>query len=150
MRNLTTAALLLILPSTLWAGPDELAVAAAIDGYHAALTRGDEKAALALLADDVQVLESGEVESRAEYQSHHLAADIRFSQAVPSTRTPLRVTVHGDTAWASARSETHGHFEGRAVDSAGAELMVLTRTAAGWRIRAIHWSAHTLKTPPKS
>lgn len=58
--------------------------------YHAALASGDSLAALALLADDVVVLESGSAESRSEYRSHHLASDIAFAQAVESVRSPVR------------------------------------------------------------
>jgi hypothetical protein len=34
-----------------------------------------------------------------------------------------------------------GEYRGKAVDIASAELLVLTRAPAGWRIRAIHWSS---------
>ena len=89
------------------------------------------------------VLESGGVETREQYRAHHLAADIAFSRAVPSTRGPARVRVVGDAAWVSSTSITQGEFNGRAVNSSGAELMVLRRTAAGWKISAIHWSSRT-------
>jgi len=120
---------------------DSADVARVIGGFHAALERGDSAAALALLAPDVTVLESGGAESLAEYRAHHLPADIEYARAVPSVRGPVRVTVRGDVAWAASTSDTKGTFKGRAVDSAGAELMVLTRTSAGWRISAIHWSS---------
>jgi ketosteroid isomerase-like protein len=48
------------------------------------------------------------------------------------------MTVRGNSAWAVSTSETKGEFRGRPVNSAGAELMVLTRTADGWRSSAIH------------
>lgn len=120
---------------------DTAAVAAAVRAFHAALVSGDSTAALALLAPDVIILEAGGVESRAEYRAHHLAADIRFAQAVPGTSSPIAVTVEGDVAWASSTSVTVGTMDGRAVNSVGAELMVLTRSPEGWRIRAIHWSS---------
>ena len=120
---------------------DSAAVAAAVHAFHAALARGDSAQALALLAPGATILESGGVETVAEYRGHHLPADIDFARAVPATRSPVRVTVRGDAAWAVSTSETKGEFRGRAVNSAGAELMVLTRTADGWRISAIHWSS---------
>lgn len=95
-----------------------------------------------LLAPDAIILESGSIESRAEYESHHLAGDIEFSQAVPSTRSDVRVQIDGDTAWLTSRSRTEGEFKEHPINSSGAELMVLTKTAEGWRIRAIHWSSH--------
>jgi ketosteroid isomerase-like protein len=117
-------------------------VASTIHRFHAALAAGDSAGAMALLAPDVEVLESGERETRAEYRAHHLAADIEFARAVRSERGPVRVRVRGDVAWATTTSTTRGHFRGRAINSAGAELMVLVRTPAGWRITAIHWSSH--------
>ena len=122
---------------------DSAAVAAVIERYHDALATGDSSLALALLADDVVVLESGGVETREEYRSHHLPADIQFARAVPSTHEAPRVVTRGDVAWASSTSRTRGEFRGRAIDSAGAELMVLLRTTDGWRITAIHWSSRS-------
>ena len=120
---------------------DSAAVVAAVRAFHAALARGDSAAAIALLAPDVRILESGGVETLDQYRGHHLPADIDFARAVPSTRGPIGVTVRGDVAWAVSTSETKGELRGRAVNSAGAELMVLTRSPAGWRISAIHWSS---------
>lgn len=128
----------LLTPST---AADSATVAATVDRFHAALAAGDSTAALGYLDDDVVVLESGGVESREQYRAHHLAADIAFSRAVPSTRSPSRVRVLGDVAWVSSTSITQGEFNGRAVNSSGAELMVLRRTPRGWKITAIHWSS---------
>lgn len=125
---------------------DSAAVAAAVDRYHAALASGDSAAALALLSDDAIILESGGQETRAEYRGHHLPGDIEFARAVRSQRGPVRVRVQGDVAWATSTSTTQGEFRGRAINSAGAELMVLVRTPGGWRISAIHWSSRARRT----
>jgi ketosteroid isomerase-like protein len=122
---------------------DSVDVAATAARFDQALLAGDSAAVLALLAPDAVILESGGVENVAEYRGHHLPADIEFARAVQSTRTPVQVSVQGDVAWASATSVAQGQFRGRAVNSAGAELMVLARTAGGWRITAIHWSSRT-------
>lgn len=122
---------------------DSAEVAATVDRYHRALSTGDSAAALALLTLDAVILESGGVETRAEYRSHHLPADIEFARAVPSVRGPLRVTVRGDVAWASSTSSVQGEFRGRPINSAGAELMVLVRESDGWKITAIHWSSRS-------
>ncbi|HET7229921.1 MAG TPA: nuclear transport factor 2 family protein [Longimicrobium sp.] len=124
------------------AGGDSAAVAQTVERFHRALAAGDSSAALALLASDVVIQESGDQESRAEYRSHHLAADIEFARAVPSRQGPIRVRVRGDAAWATSTTTTQGEFRGRAINSAGAEMMVLTREPGGWRIAAIHWSSH--------
>lgn len=138
--------LLFLSPAVLRAqtdSPDSAAVARAVTDYHAALARGDSVAALALLAPDAVILESGGLESRDEYRSHHLPGDIGFARAVPSRRGPIKVTLAGDVAWAVSSSETTGTFRDRAINSTGVELMVLSRTPEGWRIRAIHWSSRS-------
>ena len=122
---------------------DSAEVAATVARFHQALETGDSAAVLALLAPDAVILESGGVEDVAEYRGHHLPADIEFARAVQSTRTPVQVRVQGDVAWASATSVAQGQFRGRAVNAAGAELIVLARTPDGWRITAIHWSSRT-------
>jgi uncharacterized protein (TIGR02246 family) len=124
---------------------DSAAVAAVVSAYHAALQARDSTAALRLLAADVVVVESGGVETREEYRAHHLPADMNFAQALPATREFRRIVVVGDVAWAVGTSRTSGTYRDREVNSAGAELMVLTRTPEGWRIRAIHWSSRTIR-----
>lgn len=144
MMHVAAAGVIGLWPSTVLPqgeASDSTAAATVVRQFHEALVRGDSVAALALLAEDVIVLEAGTLETRAEYRGHHLPADIRFAQAVPTTRGSVRVVVAGDVAWITSSSETTGTFEDRPISSAGAELMVLSRTAAGWRIRAIHWSS---------
>ena len=120
---------------------DSSAVARTVQQFHQALESGDSTAALSLLAPDAVIQESGGVESRADYRNHHLPGDIKFARAVKSVRGPVAVTVQGDVAWASSTSSTQGTYGERAINSTGAELMVLSRMNGQWRIRAIHWSA---------
>ena len=128
-------------PRVAMAPGDSADVARVIERFHAALAEGDSATALSLLAPDAVVLESGSWESVADYRSHHLPADIEYARALKSVRTPTHLAVSGDMAWAAATSVTQGTFKERAVNSAGAELLVLTRTSSGWRIAAIHWSS---------
>ncbi|CAN5141136.1 hypothetical protein BH09GEM1_BH09GEM1_19770 [soil metagenome] len=121
---------------------DSADVAATVARFHAALAAGDSAAALSLLAPDALIVESGDVQTRAEYRAHHLPADIAFAAAVPSTRRVVDVTVRGDVAWVTATSVTQGDWRGRPINSAGAELTVLSRTKDGWLIQAVHWSSH--------
>ena len=66
-----------ILPSTALAQwpVGEREVAAVVDSFHIAMGRGDSAAVLAFLAPDAVIVESGEVETLAEYRAHHLPAD---------------------------------------------------------------------------
>lgn len=120
---------------------DSADVAAVAARFHAALAAGDSAGALALLADDVMILESGGTETKSAYRAGHLAADIDYAKAVPAVRVVVSVQVRGDAAWITATTTAQGEFRGRAVNSAGAELMVLSRTGSKWSIRAIHWSS---------
>lgn len=150
VAGLAASLSLAIAPSALGAqsasSSDSAAVARTVARFHDALASGDSTGALALLASDATILESGGVETRDEYRSHHLPGDIGFARAIKSTRGPARVVVRGDVAWLTGTSTTQGDYRGRAINSTGAELMVLTRDASaadGWRIAAIHWSSRT-------
>lgn len=138
---LTLLLLGLLLPAPGVAQTTADSAAAAVAAFHEALARGDSTAALALLAPDAVILESGDLETLAEYRSHHLPADIAFVRAVPSTGEAPTVVLAGNIAWVTSTSRSAGTFQGRAVNSQNAELMVLSRDSGGWRIRAIHWSS---------
>jgi ketosteroid isomerase-like protein len=116
-----------------------------VDAFHAGLKAGDTARVMTLLAPDVLLLEAGSIETRAEYELKHLPADVEFEKSVTTSFKPYRVTVVGDAAWAVNTNEYKGTFRDRPVDSVGVELMVLSRDAAGWRIRAIHWSSRARK-----
>ncbi|MEW5916548.1 MAG: DUF4198 domain-containing protein [Gemmatimonadota bacterium] len=123
------------------AASDSTDVAAVVTAYHAALAAGDSTAALALLARDAIILESGGIETLDQYRSHHLPGDIGFARAIKGERGPIRVVVEESVAWATSTSTTQGEYRGRQINSSSAELMVLARTPSGWKIRAIHWSS---------
>lgn len=125
---------------------DSAAVAAVVAKYHDALTKGDSAAALALLADDAMILESGGIETRAEYRSHHLPADINASRTSPGQRGPVHVRVHGEVAWTTTTSTSTRQVNNSPVTSTMAELMVLVKTPNGWKITAIHWSSRTRRS----
>jgi ketosteroid isomerase-like protein len=127
------------------ADADAAVVASAVRDFHVALGAGDTQAVSRLLAPDAAILEGGDRESRKEYLDHHLQADIKFAQGVPTRYGKVDVTVSGDVAWATSTSLTQGTYESRPVNLVGAELMVLSKTPAGWVIRAIHWSSRKSK-----
>jgi ketosteroid isomerase-like protein len=115
---------------------------AAVEGFHSALRRGEARAALVFLAEDVVVFEEGRVErSKAEYALHHAEADAAFSKAVTSKRASRIARTSGDLAWVATESRMRGRFRGQDVDRIMVETMVLRRSAEGWRIVHIHWSS---------
>ncbi|HEX8467921.1 MAG TPA: nuclear transport factor 2 family protein [Allosphingosinicella sp.] len=117
--------------------------AAAVDGFHAALRRGDPESALALVADDALVFEDGRIErTKAEYALHHAGADAAFSKAVPSKRLSRTGQATADLALIASESRTRGRFKGQDVDRIMVETMVLRRGSGGaWKIVHIHWSS---------
>ena len=125
---------------------DSTAVRAVVDAFHAGISEGKPAAAIETLADDAIMLEAGGVETRDEYVKGHLPADIEFEKGVSTKRSPIRVVVSGNTAWATSTSEVTGTYQGKPVNFRGAESMVLTRLKTGWRIQLIHWSSRQI--PP--
>src|SRR5437773_8744433 len=74
-------------------------------------------------------------------RSTHLAANIEFAKAVRSERSVVSYTRQANVAWLVSTSTATGTFDGRDINSAGAELMILTRAQKIWQIRAVHWSS---------
>lgn len=122
---------------------DSAAVVRVVERFHAALVAGDSVTVLGLLDPGAVILESGGLETKTEYADHHMPADMAFAAAVPARSGPMRLYIDGETAWVASTAERRGEFRGRPIDMSGAELMVLERKPAGWRIVAIHWSSRS-------
>lgn len=117
-----------------------------VEAFHAALASGNTAAALELLAEDVQIYESGRVEaSRAEYASHHLAADAAFSAAVPRTLVSRTEGEDGASAWVMSVETVVGTYRDRAINSRSVETMMLRKVDSEWRIVHIHWSSQDIR-----
>jgi ketosteroid isomerase-like protein len=140
--SLGLAALLAWLPACTSAPPppNEADVKAVVDAFYGGISAGDPPAVMRLIAPDAVFMESGIIESRAEYEMNHLPADIEFESHVKPVRGPLRITFDGrDTAWVISRAE---YDEGNPEKYIITQLMVLTRDTGDWRIRTISWSAN--------
>jgi ketosteroid isomerase-like protein len=122
------------------APPSEAEVKAVVDAFYGGITAGDTKAVMDLIAPDAIFVESGKIETRAEYEANHLPADIDFERQVKAERGPLRVTFDGrETAWVISTAE---YDEGNPEKYINTQLMVLTRDTGAWRIRTISWSSN--------
>jgi ketosteroid isomerase-like protein len=121
--------------------PNEAEVIAVLESFYGAMKKGDNAAAMALIAPDAVFLESGMLETREEYEKNHLPADIEFESQVTGKRGQPKVTFHGDTAWVIATTDFDGTFQEKPVSFVSAQLMVLTRDNGPWLIRSIHWSS---------
>ena len=117
-----------------------------VAAFHAALASGNTTSALEFLAEDVQIFESGGVESsRAEYASHHLASDAAFSSAVPRTLVSRTSGEDGASAWVMSVEMVVGTYRARAINSRSVETMMLRKTDGLWRIIHIHWSSQDIR-----
>lgn len=118
------------------------AAAATVDAFHAALRRGDTKAAAALLAEDALIFESGGVErTKAEYAAEHLPADAEFSRSVTAAVTRRSGDSDGSIAWIATEGRATGTFKSQEVDMLTTETMVLRRVGEAWKIVHVHWSS---------
>ena len=120
---------------------DSAAVLAVLDQYGAAMSAGDSARAVSLLADDLLVIEAGSIQTRAEYLSHHLGADMKASAGAKGERTVVNVSVAGNVAYIVTKTVRPGTGAEGSTGSELAELMVLGKTASGWKIKAVHWSS---------
>jgi ketosteroid isomerase-like protein len=145
MKRLTVLALvagLSIAPARVEAQrADSAAAVGAVEQFHAALSAGDSSKAVSMLTDDVLIIESGGIQTRAEYLGGHLGADMRASKGAKGERTVVKVNVVGDAAYVVSKTVTPPTGAEGSTGSEMVELMVVTKTTAGWKIRAVHWSS---------
>lgn len=146
LRRLASGLCLLVVTACAPSAPavpaeDPAGVTAVFEAFYAAMKTGDTEAAMRGIAPDAVFLEGGGIETRAEYESNHLPADIEFESEVTGNRGPLSITFSGDTAWVIATTEYEGTFQDTPVNFVGVQLMVLTRDAGVWSIRSVHWSS---------
>jgi ketosteroid isomerase-like protein len=148
-RRFRTAAILAcLLTLTACSGqgapPSDAEITSVIESFYGAIKKGDAAAAMSVIAPDAVFLESGRLETRAEYEANHLPADMAFEKQVDGKRGPWQVKFDGNSAWAIALTEYNGTFDGSPVNFVSAQLVVLTRDTGTWLIRSVHWSSRRI------
>ena len=124
----------------LWTGM-ELDAAKAVLQFHKALKDGDKATVKRLLADKVMIFEGGGVErSEAEYEHHHMSADMAYLKEMSVKTLEHHVTVSGTSAVSLSRSKVNGTYKGKIVDREGMETITLQKQDDAWLITHIHWS----------
>jgi len=124
----------------LWSGM-ELDAAKAVLQFHKALKDGDKATVKRLLADKVMIFEGGGVErSEAEYEHHHMSADMAYLKEMSVKTLEHHVTVSGTSAVSLSRSKVNGTYKGKIVDREGMETITLQKHDDAWLITHIHWS----------
>ena len=142
LLSLAVAAVLLsVVPGHAWQAPRDAEVIGVLESFYGAMKKGDAAGVMRHVAADAVFVESGALETRAEYEKNHLPADIGFEKQVTGKRGTWQVKFQGDTAWAIATTDFNGTFDGSPVNFTSAQLAVLTRQGTVWQIRSIHWSS---------
>lgn len=118
----------------------EAEVRAVAAGFSDALAQGDSLRVLSYLHDDVLILEGSRAETKEQYRSGHLAADIRFASTVQRETVRDGATITGETALYTRQYRVTGTSgRGEPIDRTSTEALVMVRTPEGWRIRHVHW-----------
>lgn len=112
-----------------------------LDSFHQAIIDNDTQKAQVLLSDSVRILESGNIEAKEEYLSHHFHSDGKFLSAMNRKINSQTVTVEENTAWVSTQSRTWGIYNERELDLNSLELAVLQKKNGSWKVAALHWSS---------
>ncbi len=119
----------------------ELDAAKAVLQFHKALKDGDKATVKRLLADNVMIFEGGGVErSEAEYEQHHMSADMAYLKEMSIKTLEHHVKVSGNSAVSLSRSKVTGTYKGKTVDHEGMETITLNKQDDEWLITHIHWS----------
>jgi hypothetical protein len=113
------------------------------DAFHESLRQGKREQALALLAPDATMFETGYVElDRDAYAKGHLSDDADFASVTDYKLIRRSVFQEAQTAWVLTLSSIQGIFGDQHVDLEQTETMLLRQGPAGWQIVHVHWSAH--------
>ncbi len=122
---------------------DSTDVVRAVERFTEALATGDSTTVATMLVSEAVILEGGGVEDRHHYLEHHYPSDVRFLQAMAREPKSRQAHMVGDVAYVASTSRLHGTYRDRDVDLSSAELMILRKTAEGWKVAAIHWSSRS-------
>lgn len=122
-------------------GPEHPAAQSAT-ALQQAIAGGDEARIRSLMAEDVLIFESGNVESSlSEYASHHMSSDMAFMAAVKSEPISRKVIEAGNTAIVLTRYRVQGTFQQQDVNVTTAETLVMRKLEGQWKIVHVHWSS---------
>ena len=117
------------------------AAEAVAQAFHTALEKGDRAAALALLAADVTISESGHTQSRDVYAAGHLDEDIAFLKNASITPISLGSMPMGDTAMVGSESAIKAIIKNKPINLKSREVLTLRKSGPAWKITVIRWQS---------
>ena len=107
-----------------------------------AIATGDINTLRSIIAPDVLIFESGGVESSlAEYEGHHMLADMAYMKAMRREVISQQVIDLGDSATVVTRSRVHGIYNDQEIDMNSTETLVMRQVNGQWKVIHIHWSS---------
>jgi uncharacterized membrane protein/ketosteroid isomerase-like protein len=107
-----------------------------------AIAIGDVNKLRTVLAPDVLIFESGGMEtSLAEYEGHHMPADMAFMKAMRREVISQQVIDSGDVATVVTRSRVYGNYKDKEIDLNSTETLVVRKLNGQWKVVHIHWSS---------
>jgi ketosteroid isomerase-like protein len=107
-----------------------------------AIATGDVDTLRSLIAADVLIFESGGAEtSLAEYEGHHMPADMAFMKSMDRELLSQRVIESGDSAIVVTRSRVRGMYKEKEIDLSSTETLVMKKEGGDWKVVHIHWSS---------
>jgi len=110
--------------------------------FGSAIAKGDVDTLRSLLEPDVLIFESGGVESSlAEYEQHHMTADMAFMKHMQVDMVSRQVFDLGESATVATQSRVHGTYQNREIDLKSTETLVMRSVNGQWKIIHIHWSS---------
>lgn len=119
-----------------------------VDDFHELLRQGRRAQVLSLLTPDAVIFETGYAgQSREDYAQNHVSDDAEFAGVTDYRVLHRQVQQKDNTAWVLTQASVQGIFGDQTVDLEQTETAILRRSAAGWQIAHIHWSAHTRPAP---
>src|SRR5665811_1534825 len=93
------------------AGSEE--IVQVLENFRMAIINNNQEKASELLAEDARILESGGIETKEEYLSHHFHSDGKFLSAMEREVKSQEVKSSENTAWVSTVSHMHGTYNDR-------------------------------------
>ena len=79
--------------------------------------------------------------SLAEYEGHHMPADMAFMKAMQREVINRQVLDFGESVTVVTRSRIHGVYKNKDVDLKNTETLVMSKAGGQWQINHIHWSS---------
>lgn len=109
---------------------------------HQAISAGDVETLRTLIAPEVLIFESGGVEaSLAEYEGHHMPADMAFMKGMKPELLLQQIFEAGGFVVVVTQFRIQGVVKEQNIDLSSTETLLMKNIDGQWQIVHIHWSS---------